>query len=793
MVPRPAAGVTGRSERAPFRGVTPVVHPADPLSAAGAPLAAPAAAQSAAGAEVQGVVAGAGPRAARAVPVVDDIRSDAELPLVSAPAKTVASVADPAIAAVNAGVVEFFERISGLLSGLPAGPVSDFLSGALLLVRRTLFNQLPTAEPVQRVVTGLGLIEGVLNAVDPEGDRLSYSLLAAPQHGTVQITDDGKYLYTPNNADDGGTYDTPDEFTVGVSDSGFNVLNPFGSRVSQVRVVAGGQGLTWPGSQGFGVLNMTNSVVWLTHVDYDNPGAMQDSCSKQGFCADKAVGTILKPGDTFHFELQNINSSLGWSVWLDFSAPDLEAGGPPSWRVRAGNWLYDRDTLLSRNFITLCDRSPQQKCSGANPDPQWRTGGFDLLGGGMAAPSADDSRLLVLQTVDPGYWDGDAPTPARYDIGPDYVWSTSPPAWCSSCKPAVDKDGKPLLNAFTTLQNLQGLWNKYPKTLTTKYAPGYYDQSQISYSGGSTAIIRNTTPNRPAQIEENWTVTSNPGPPPDSPWWQKYAAQGAEALAKNLLGRFLPESITGFISSAIGKKLSPEEAKAPIEKSGKLTLTPEPYSFTAILVRTNKHRVNGDVTMTLNDSPTITPFGNRGNDYVIYDKGAATFNFSNVSFDVQNPDARFDAEVFQEPLQPVDQKTGLPQRNVGFRVFDEAQRKDAPVYFLDGWQAAGSQPVRLYLTAFDPSTGPWSELGKNYSARGCTDGSTLGCTTFSVDNADVAEVSVDPGTGYGQLVLKGRGTALVTARYEWAFPQTGSVLLPAEKQYVLATMRITVN
>jgi hypothetical protein len=72
---------------------------------------------------------------------------------------------------------------------------------------------------------------GTVGAVDPEGDALIYSLAETPQYGTVQIAADGTYTYIP-----GADFAGIDEFTVAVTDPGFNLLQPYASRQSLVAV-----------------------------------------------------------------------------------------------------------------------------------------------------------------------------------------------------------------------------------------------------------------------------------------------------------------------------------------------------------------------------------------------------------------------------------------------------------------------------------------------------------------------------------------------------------------------------
>jgi len=137
------------------------------------------------------------------------------------------------IAGLNAGVVGFFDSVSRLLSSLPSGLLGDFLSGALLLVRRTLFDQAPTADPVQMTTNSLGQIQGDLGARDPEGDPVRFEVVEAARFGTVEISEDGQYAYTP-----GPDFLGEDSFIVEVTDTngGFNLLGQAEGRSSYIEV-----------------------------------------------------------------------------------------------------------------------------------------------------------------------------------------------------------------------------------------------------------------------------------------------------------------------------------------------------------------------------------------------------------------------------------------------------------------------------------------------------------------------------------------------------------------------------
>ena len=63
-----------------------------------------------------------------------------------------------------------------------------------------------------------GVVTGMLDATDAEGDPLRFTVTAAPSNGTVAVGTDGSYTYTPAES---FAYDgTTDSFTVAASDAG---------------------------------------------------------------------------------------------------------------------------------------------------------------------------------------------------------------------------------------------------------------------------------------------------------------------------------------------------------------------------------------------------------------------------------------------------------------------------------------------------------------------------------------------------------------------------------------------
>lgn len=97
-------------------------------------------------------------------------------------------------------------------------PVQSFLEGISLLVRRALFNQAPTVHPVQTTGQLDGAITGTIGAVDPEGDALSYAVTETPKYGSVVVSANGSYVYTP-----GANFTGVDSFNIAVTDTGLHI------------------------------------------------------------------------------------------------------------------------------------------------------------------------------------------------------------------------------------------------------------------------------------------------------------------------------------------------------------------------------------------------------------------------------------------------------------------------------------------------------------------------------------------------------------------------------------------
>ena len=177
-----------------------------------------------------------------------DPASTAGTTTASAAVATVAVTTTPKVAASNTAAAvpsptnklgtltvpranDVVSTITNLFSGL-VGSIQSFVEGVGLLVRRFLFNQAPTVLAVQTSGQTTGqstvgvwsTITGSLNAVDPEDDTITYSVVQ-PDHGTVTIDSNGNYTYVPTTGPGGFT--GTDTFTVTATDTGLhiNLLN----------------------------------------------------------------------------------------------------------------------------------------------------------------------------------------------------------------------------------------------------------------------------------------------------------------------------------------------------------------------------------------------------------------------------------------------------------------------------------------------------------------------------------------------------------------------------------------
>lgn len=199
---------------------------------------------------------------------------------------------------INTAVISVFDATQNWLTSLPANPISDLLEGALLLVRRSLFSQPATVDPVQTITTATGQILGTLGAVSPQASPLSYTLTSAPLLGAVEVSPDGTYVYTPGT--DFSEYDT---FTVAVDSPGFNIFNPTGTwRPAQASVsVWGAPGGPPEGSAAKPLISRTFEIINLTSSNQMLTGWSNNTWCGLQRCtvvSRPPTGTIFSPGET---------------------------------------------------------------------------------------------------------------------------------------------------------------------------------------------------------------------------------------------------------------------------------------------------------------------------------------------------------------------------------------------------------------------------------------------------------------------------------------------------------------
>ena len=106
----------------------------------------------------------------------------------------------------------------------PAARSSANQSTGILGRLAALFNnQTPRLSPAQSAQSAAGVVRGSLNAVDPDSERLSFTVTGQPSRGTAEVSADGTWTYTPDPAV--AATGTTDSFAVTVSDtpSGFAI------------------------------------------------------------------------------------------------------------------------------------------------------------------------------------------------------------------------------------------------------------------------------------------------------------------------------------------------------------------------------------------------------------------------------------------------------------------------------------------------------------------------------------------------------------------------------------------
>lgn len=512
----------------------------------------------------------------------------------------------------NAAVVDWFDSTSAWLATLPRGPLNEIASEALLLVRRTLFNQEPTARPAYYLQTSQGALEGNLYVADPEADSVKYRLLAGPRHGTAQVAADGTWTYTPAPG-----YTGTDEFSVAVVNPGFNLLDPFSDRVSEISVPVGGSAPTEVSSgafltRGYDIVNLTPSSLGLTFVGgigsrgqyVDVSGSILVSPPECNYSAGRCVaGTVLKPGDTAHFEL---GGTLGAGV------PDVSV-------------IFNDPTNLYHEWIAVMkgDRVGLQYVTRIDGDatglPGYTDGytyGFSLggLGDGDAAAALVPASLKT------------ALTPGEQDSGQLLSWLL---ANSNSTRPPV----------ALSMTNIQYIGNPPGD-------PGYVRQVSADNPGDAPGSISKTVSASTSTTNSSaWTVSGKAS-------WSPI------------------EKILGFdVAGQYGKTEAETNAKT---FTTTVTQTSLPWSANEILVAPPKLLVKGDAQVVVGSGNRARTFSFTG---VQFSFPSQTVDAPFYRLESQPLQPKYDATNAPEPGL-----IGASIPNVGFTVRDKDSKFISPTY-----------------------------------------------------------------------------------------------------------------
>jgi len=309
-------------------------------------------------------------------------------PIVSPVFSAVDQVADQ----INSTVNVFLHRVGNWLAGLPHNNITTFLEGALLLVRRTLFNQDPDVTPVQEVTTS-ELIQGSLGGVDPDADPLSYAVVTGPELGEVVVDEYGDYVYTP-----GAGYAGSDSFTVRVATdrSGVNLLDLFGDGSTTVTVRVGDDAPTNPfEGEDRGPIDTTlylaDATATLVVDRQDGLGGSLDrikaSVTLEGVAADTDLSWMDAEGRADDdMKAGQILAEPGPASWWDEFAEAAELSGDG---VRLGLDFTGEDgvqyTLILTQVVPDVNDAGQYVLSGVladNPDEQPDIDVWDVVGPG---------------------------------------------------------------------------------------------------------------------------------------------------------------------------------------------------------------------------------------------------------------------------------------------------------------------------------------------------------------------------------------------------------------------------
>lgn len=230
---------------------------------------------------------------------------------------------------VNDIQARVFNSLSNLLIDLPGNNITNFLEGALLLVRRNLFSQAPEVTPTTPRVsrTGSGTISGRVGGIDVDGDTLTYTLVDGPALGTVSIDTGGNYVYTP-----GPDYAGADMFTVKVASDrrGFNLFTPFDNGAREISIEVGAPAPTTPFEDLQTNETAADVSVYLAdasaHIAIHKAAVLANRYTATVTLADVAPGTQLMWMDSAG-NIGQLSLEKATQLWSDFRIKAGRNGG----------------------------------------------------------------------------------------------------------------------------------------------------------------------------------------------------------------------------------------------------------------------------------------------------------------------------------------------------------------------------------------------------------------------------------------------------------------------------------
>ena len=312
------------------------------------------------------------------------------------------------VAQITHTIDGFLTGVSNWLSSLPATPISDFVSGTMLLDRRTLFpgvkvwvdtfanlypwwsgsllprplqrfifHSTPVADPmqVQLSLPGGSTSRAIpFTASDPDGNALVYSVPAkgkpgGPEHGTVVVDNKtGTFTYTPDE-----NFTGTDTFSFVASDATSPHLHAWDNLVNAAfgilkTSLAGGHRVTatvtvfnnveiQPDPD---VAAYTDIVGEFSVLTYNVAGL---PFPLSGATLPRLTNTLEIGSRINAFDIVNVQEDVGYHPFLIANAafPDQTPPSVPTWSWPAGVPVSDGLNSLSAYYIESLDRQSWTK------------------------------------------------------------------------------------------------------------------------------------------------------------------------------------------------------------------------------------------------------------------------------------------------------------------------------------------------------------------------------------------------------------------------------------------------